>query len=159
MSVMSMSENCRTNRHAFSGDVERRWSSSNSRHSSWVPSGEEPSHEHLAVHRVRAAPAEPDDLEPRRLQLALLPGRGPPAAAPSERTEEDEVADTLRVAHRVGHGYRPSLGDAQQGEAIEAYGVDDGLEVAHPRLEREVRDVPVGQSAAALVVTDEPMAA
>ncbi len=75
-----------------------------------------------------------------------------------EATVEDEVADSLRVPHRVGDRDGTALGDAEQREALEARGVDDGLEVADEGVEGDVVTVPVGQAVAALVVAQQRVA-
>ena len=76
-------------------------------------------------------------------------------AAPRVGREEDQPADALRVAGGVGDGHRAALRHAQQREALEARGVDDGFEVSHPRLEREVLDVAIREPAPALVVAQD----
>ncbi len=54
------------------------------------------------------------------------------------------MTDALGVADRVRDGDGPALRDAEEGKTIEPGGVDHRLEIAHPRVERELVDVPVG---------------
>lgn len=67
---------------------------------------------------------------------------------------EQEVRDALRMPHRIGHAHGATLGDAEQGKAVETGRVHDGLEVGHEGLERDVGRVPIGQPVPPLVVAD-----
>lgn len=59
------------------------------------------------------------------------------------------------MAHSVGHGHRPALRHPEQREAVESRGLDHGVEIVHPVVEREARNGPVREAAAALVVADQ----
>jgi len=58
----------------------------------------------------------------------------------------------------VGDRYRRALRDAEKGKRLEAGGVDDCFEIAHPRVKRQIGDTPIGESAPALVVAQERVA-
>ena len=68
---------------------------------------------------------------------------------------QDQPRHTLSVPRRIGHRDRRAAGHAQQRESLVAERVDEALEVLVPRLEREIRDVPVGHPEASLVVADD----
>ena len=61
----------------------------------------------------------------------------------------------LGVFDRIADRNRAALGDAQQREALDASGVDDGFQVVHERLEGNVLDLPIRQAVAACVVSDQ----
>ena len=65
----------------------------------------------------------------------------PPALRKS--AVEDEVRHPLRVACRIGHRRRAAFRAANECEPIEAERVDDRLEVANERIDRELRIFPV----------------
>ena len=67
---------------------------------------------------------------------------------------EHEAADALRVLRGVGDRDRRAHRQAEQREALEPESVDDGLEIRHEHVEREVADLAIGEAAAAAVVHD-----
>src|SRR5215471_16393454 len=116
---------------------------------------QEAGYEDLPVHRVRTAPAQPDDLNVGFGEVKLVGGAGALAPALGVGTEQHQVTDAFGVAHRVRDGDGPALRYAEQREPVEPSGVDDGLQVVHPVVEREPPDVPIRQPATSLVVPDE----
>ncbi len=103
---------------------------------------------------VVPAPTETDEPALDLRFLDLRP-RTPLQASANEPAIEDEVADALRMPGRVGDRERRALRRTEQGEAREAGSCDDRLEIGEPRRERDIGDVPVGKTAAALVVSHE----
>ena len=67
---------------------------------------------------------------------------------------QDQAGDALGVARGVHDREGPALRDTEEVELREPGGVDHGLQVPHPRLERDVLDIPIREAAAALVVPD-----
>ncbi len=61
------------------------------------------------------------------------------------------------VAYGIGDRYRATLRDAEQREALDAGGIDDGFQVAHEGLEGTLLDLAVGKAVAAGVVADQRM--
>jgi hypothetical protein len=107
----------------------------------------------LAENRIVAAPAKLDELEHRirlvhflRREIAFQP-------AARECAIENQVADPIGMARGIGDRHAASLAAAQQHEALQPRGIDDRLEIAQARLEREVGRVAVGQAAPAAVIT------
>src|SRR5690606_38447457 len=88
--------------------------------------------------------------------LLRLPATSPPAR---ETACQYQVADPLRVAHRVGYREWRSARHAEQRKARQSGRSHDGLEVRIPGLERNVRDAPVGEPAGAIVMADQRPAA
>ena len=92
--------------------------------------------EHAAERRVRARPAHADHLVERALDLELL-GR----LVPQRRrvaVVEQQPADPIGMPGRVGDRDRSALRHGHEGEPVEPGVVDDRLEIADARLEREV---------------------
>src|SRR5437879_4894256 len=52
-----------------------------------------------------------------------------------------------------------ALGNSEQGKTIYAGGLDHRLEVLHPRFEREIGDLPIRKTVAALVISDKSVIA
>ena len=98
--------------------------------------GKEEHGEEVSERRIGVGPACPDSGDQSFMSLALAFV----AAQPSARVAavEDEPLDSLGVANGVGDGRGGALGDAQQHEPVEAGCVDDGLEVCHPAVQREL---------------------
>jgi hypothetical protein len=48
--------------------------------------------------------------------------------------EQDEMADALRMARGVGDCDQAAVRHPEQGGALEPDGVDDGFEIANPRV-------------------------
>ena len=65
------------------------------------------------------------------------------------------MADAFGVAHRVRDRDRPTLRDAQQRKPIQAGGVYHGLEILDPVFKREPVNVPIGRTAAPLVIAQQ----
>ena len=89
---------------------------------------------------VGSASVQPGaDRRDQRLRLRALLGA---AQLPAARIAavEDEVGDALGMPRRVDERDRRALRDAEQREAIEARGVDDGLEVGDPGVDRELAE-------------------
>src|SRR6516225_10880872 len=55
----------------------------------------------------------------------------------------------------VGHRNPSALGNSKQREAVEPNCVDQLVEIAHPRSEREILDVPVREPIATLIVAEQ----
>ena len=106
----------------------------------------------LPVGRLVPLPGELDQLEPR-LDL-LLEFRRRVALQPAARVgaQQHQVADALRMARRVLDRDRAALRMPEQHEALEPGSLRHGLEVAHQRIEGDLR-VPVGKAGAPLVHT------
>lgn len=56
------------------------------------------------------------------------------------------------MAHRAGDRDRPALQHTRQRETLDADRVHHRLQIAHPGLERQLRNVPVREPAAPFVV-------
>src|SRR5437870_714735 len=65
------------------------------------------------------------------------------------------MAHAFRVANSVGNSDGPALRDAHQHKFVYTRGVDHGLQIMHPGLERNVPDLPVGDAIAAFIVADD----
>ena len=142
-------------RAALAGEVDSRSSSLNHWCCSGVPPGMNWRGEELAERRVGLAPAEFGEAAHHLGLLALgirAAAHQPPARVAAR---QHQVRDPLRVARRELDRDRRALRDAEQGDALDAEDVDDGLEVEHPALEADFRHDPVRQAAAALVVAHE----
>ena len=63
------------------------------------------------------------------------------------------------MASRIGCADRAALATANQGELVKADGCDEFLEVRERALEGKVVDIPVGEAAAALVITKQSVVA
>jgi hypothetical protein len=97
----------------------------------------------------------PQDGEKGRRHLRL--GRRPAlVAALRVAAVEDQLGDALGVEHGIGDGDRRALRDAEDGRAVHSRGFDDGFEVAHEGVERDIGHVAVGEPVAAPIVTDQP---
>ena len=117
--------------------------------------GDERRGEEAPEGRVLPTPAEAHDLELERGFPTLFVGDGPAQAPLGVGAEQDQMADPLRMTGRVGDRHRAALGHTEQREPLQAEVVDDGFEVLHEGVEREVVDVVRRQPAAPLVVADE----
>ena len=114
--------------------------------------------EHLPEHRRVRTPPGLDEVEHHRGLPPLGGGLGAGGAAFGERAVEDQVAHPLRMTSGIGHRHGAALRDPEQGEPLQACCVDDSLEVADQRLERDVLHVPVRHPRGALVVVHQPVA-
>jgi hypothetical protein len=106
--------------------------------------------EHPPEQGVLPTPADPHDLLEGGAQLDLVGRRV--AQRSGEAAVEHQLADPLRIADRVCDRHRAALGHPHQREPVEPGGVDDRLQIADPRLQTEVGDLPVRQPVPALVV-------
>src|SRR5262249_57632784 len=88
-------------------------------------------------------------------EVEFIGGAGALATALGECTEQEQVTDGFGVADGVSDSDRPALGYAEQREPVQPGGVDDGLQVVHPVVEREPPDVPIREPASSLVVPDK----
>jgi hypothetical protein len=88
------------------------------------------------------APTQSHQLRERRVRLEVLRIA---AVLPASRvgTVEDQMTDPLGMSCRVGGGHRTALRNAEKGKPFEAERIHHGVQVAHPRVEREIRHVPV----------------
>ena len=68
------------------------------------------------------------------------------------------MADPLGMPRGVDERDRRALRHPEQREAVDARGVDDGLEVGDPGLHGELAELAVGEPAPSLVVADERVA-
>src|SRR5690606_24801058 len=120
--------------------------------------GQELAGEMAAERRVLPPPADADEVEfeTHLFGLLRLPATSPPAR---ETACQYQVADPLRVAHRVGYREWRSARHAEQRKARQSGRSHDGLEARIPGLERNVRDAPVGEPAGAIVMADQRPAA
>ncbi len=111
--------------------------------------------EHSPKRRIRLAPAQPGQ---RDEHLGFLPrvrcriARDP---APGVAPVEHQSSHSIRMTSRIGDRHRTASAGAEQAELVHAGGIDHSLEVVDPVLQRKARILPVGQTAAALVVPDE----
>src|SRR5262245_57446547 len=112
--------------------------------------GKEQRREELSKCRIFFAPALFDDREqsPRVLRIAL-------SSASRKASIQHQVADSLWMADGINDGHCAALRDAQQGKPLQLSGLDDAFQIANERFKRNVRDIPIGESVAALVVTNE----
>ena len=65
------------------------------------------------------------------------------------------MADALGMQRGVADRERAAVGHPEQRDPLEPGGVDDRGEIRHPRVQREVADLPVREAAAAFVVADD----
>ena len=124
---------------AFPGEVDIRWRSSNQAHLLLGRVGDEARREHAPEDRILLRPADPDHA-PVGLLLGHPLGREVGRHA-AHGPVQDEARDALRVGRGVRHGDGRAAGHPEQREPLEAGRGEDRLEVAEPRLEREVVDV------------------
>lgn len=110
--------------------------------------------DNLKEGRVGLAPIE---LNQRFESVAYLDSIGAATMVCATRVTaaENEVADTLWMAYRVGNGDRASLRMAEEGEFIEPSGVDDGFEIVNPGFEGNIFHIPLGEAVAAAVVAKD----
>jgi len=115
--------------------------------------GQEARHEDLPERRRAIAPPEFGEFEHqialaahRRVGMARAVVRG------GESAEENELAHALRMARGVLDGDAGRAGESQQDERLGAVRIGHRFEVADPRVERDVVDASLRQSAAAGVV-------
>jgi len=121
------------------------------------PSGDELRGEELAKRSIFLPPAEPH--EGQHGGGLLLLGLGSHTFAPAQRIAavKDQMGHAFGVAYGIGDRYRATLRDAEQREALDAGGIDDGFQVAHEGLEGTLLDLAVGKAVAAGVVADQRM--
>jgi hypothetical protein len=100
---------------------------------------------------LRARPADLDECG-ERLELVLHLGHGTRSGVAAV---EQQAGDPLGVPVCERDGRRTSLCHPHECEPVEAGVVGHCFEVADPRLQREVGDVPVGEAVAPLVVPDD----
>lgn len=112
---------------------------------------DQPGREHPAEPGVGARRAPPGQLNQGLEQLPVFRRSDRRCV----RGAECEPGHTVRVLHRVHDRDRPALRHTQQGEALQARGIDASLQVPYPRLQRQVIHVPVRQPIAALVTSDD----
>ena len=74
---------------------------------------------------------------------------------PCEGAAKDQVTDLLRIAHRIGDRDGAALRDAEQGKPFQSNGLDHSLKVTPEGIEGEIPDVPVRETVAARVISDE----
>ena len=115
--------------------------------------------EELAERRVFSAPAHFHELQHQFRTFALPIARRAQGAAARITTMQDQMRHAFRVLDRISYRDRRALGDAEKRKPLEARRVNDELEIAQPRLEAQVLDVPVGKAASTLVIADEAMRA
>ncbi len=121
--------------------------------------GHEQLGEDLTIGCCVSAPAHTGE---RHQGLLLLQSVGIDAALrPSAAVGavEDQVGDALRMLDGVGDRHGAALGDPEECESVQPRSLHHGLEVPHPRVDGELVDVPVGEAAPALVVSDERVVA
>ena len=70
---------------------------------------------------------------------------------------EDETSNPLRMKRCISNRRRAAFRASNQSELIEAKRIDDGLEVANERIDRERGAVPIRKAFAALVIVNEGM--
>ena len=87
-----------------------------------------------------------------RATSAGLPRLRHPLAKPPHKTSRD-TRSGCRTAYAIDTG--APLRNAQQRETVKSAFVNHGFEVVDERLEREIRDIPIGETDAALVIPHE----
>src|SRR5215470_18503412 len=70
---------------------------------------------------------------------------------------EYEMRHALRMLDRVRDGDRRALGNPEQREPVELSRIDDAFEIQQHRLEGQIAHLSIGETAASLVVTNEPI--
>ena len=142
---------------ALSGEEVMRWNSFIHSDLFGAGVGAEERGPELAEGGVVAAPTEADE---RQHGIELLghhaAGRRPSSGKGSN---QDELGDTLGMASRIGCADGAALATANQCELVKADGRDEFLEVRERALEGKVVDIPVGEAAAALVITKQSVVA
>ena len=88
----------------------------------------------------------------------LLAWRVPLPGAAHPAIEEYQVRYALGVASRVRDGQEAGVRPCDDGKSLEADASDHRLDVADARVERAIRDVAVGEAAAAYVESHHPPA-
>src|SRR3984893_15895734 len=68
---------------------------------------------------------------------------------------ENKARDPFGMASGKGNGNRSAARNAEKRKTVETEGVNHCFEVAHERLERNLRHIPVRKAATALVIADE----
>src|SRR5258708_289139 len=68
------------------------------------------------------------------------------------------MGDALWVADGVGNGDGAALRMAEEGEFIQAGGVDHGFEIVDPGFEGNVFDIPFGEAIGAAVIANDALA-
>src|SRR4051812_31008145 len=103
-------------------------------------------------------PSELDHLVPGLGIIDLLGRRGARQAPACRAPVENEMAHPLRMSNRVGDPGRAATFVPEQDESLEACGVDNAFQVLDVLLERELDPIPIGQTAATPIISDEGMA-
>ena len=114
--------------------------------------------EDLAEGRVLPSPPDSCESLQRLVSLGFIGRDLSSFPAHSICAVENEMAYLFRVADRVVDRDAAPLRDAQQGEAIHPDRIHDGFQIIHPGIEGKIVDLPIGESAATLVVSDERVA-
>src|SRR6185436_18185806 len=111
--------------------------------------------EHLAEGRLLVAPALLEQLGHDTRLLERCNRAIAAQAAAAEAAAQDQMAHPLRMTHGVRDRDRRRTRDAPEREPLETRRVRNGLEVMHPRIERHVVDIALGQTNTPAVIADK----
>src|SRR6266545_3467726 len=92
------------------------------------------------------APTELREGQVSMASLNLFRRRSAPGPASCISAIQDEMRHLLRMPNRIGNSHRTTLGNPQNGKAVQADSVYDGLHILNQRLERKVFDSPFPRS-------------
>ncbi len=116
---------------------------------------DEQTREDAPEHRIRSSPCHACQRKQYIRLLALLRCQRTSIPSPRVGPVQHELAHSFRMARSVSDRDRSSVRDPEKSEPFQAGRVANSLEIADPRVQRELPDVTIRQPAAALVVAND----